>query len=373
MPAARLILIGGFLGSGKTTLLQQLARRLSLRGRTVGTIVNDQAPGLVDTALLHGCGCCVKEVAGSCFCCDFRAFEEAVQSLIGLGAEIVLAEPVGSCTDLAATILQPLKDLRPDIEVAPFTVLVSPEHVREALGESESEMHPGTLYILRMQIAEADRLLLNKIDLLSAPERADLTGLLRGSFPGREVGEISARSGDGIDVWMADLDAGGDAGAHIVEVNYDRYAEGEAALGWLNAIVRLEATGPEADFFPPAMEMMERLHRAFREHGAPVGHVKALIESGGEQRAANLTDLDGGIVTMDQTPLRGARATLILNARVQMPAGILETVARSAIHGICGRAVRTPATEFRCLTPARPEPTYRYRAPGSSGCAGGPQ
>ena len=45
----KLILVGGFLGSGKTTLLRQLVRRLSAQGTNVGTIVNDQAPGLVDT------------------------------------------------------------------------------------------------------------------------------------------------------------------------------------------------------------------------------------------------------------------------------------------------------------------------------------
>ena len=106
----KLILVGGFLGSGKTTLLKKVAHRLSHRGRCVGVIVNDQAPGLVDTAILSGCPCGVKEVAGSCFCCDYHAFEAACQSLIDEGAEIILAEPVGSCTDLAATILQPLKE-----------------------------------------------------------------------------------------------------------------------------------------------------------------------------------------------------------------------------------------------------------------------
>jgi G3E family GTPase len=356
----KLILVGGFLGSGKTTLLKQVARRMSERGKSVGVIVNDQAPGLVDTAILSGCPCGVKEVAGSCFCCDFHAFEAACQSLIDEGAEIILAEPVGSCTDLAATILQPLKDRRPDIDVAPFTVLVSPDHVREALGESESNLHVNALYILRLQMAEADRLLLNKIDLLDAPERAELIGLLRGAFPQRAVDELSAQTGDGIDEWIDDVLAGGEAGLHAVEVDYDRYAAGEAALGWLNAVIHLEATGADADFLPPSLALMAALHRALRESQTEVGHVKMIVQAGDEQRTANLTNVNDQLLVPDHTPLRGTAATLILNARVQAAAEFLDSTAREIIAGVAGPAIRATTTEFRCLTPGRPQPTYRY-------------
>lgn len=361
----RLIVVGGFLGSGKTTLLQQIARRYSEQGISVGTITNDQAAGLVDTALFRGCACCVREVAGSCFCCNFHGFEAAMQSLIDQGAEIILAEPVGSCTDLAATIMQPLKDRRPDINLAPFTVLVSPDHVREALGECESAMHPSALYILRLQMAEADRLLVNKIDLMNTEERTDLVRLLREAFPGRDIGEISARSGDGIDAWLASLMPDSGAGSHIVEVDYDRYAEGEAVLGWLNAVVHLEAVEAEADFWEPIITLMRTLHGDFRERRAPIGHVKAVVESVSEQRVANLTSLDGGIAAPDQTPLRGGQAKLILNARVQMPAAALKSIVLGAIAALSGPTVRVVATEVCCLTPGRPQPTYRYPAAGS--------
>ncbi|HXK05623.1 MAG TPA: GTP-binding protein [Verrucomicrobiae bacterium] len=369
----KLILTGGFLGSGKTTLLKQVARRMSERRRSVGTIVNDQAPGLADTAILSGCSCGVKEVAGSCFCCDFHAFEAAVQSLIDRGADIILAEPVGSCTDLAATILQPLKDRRPDIDVAPFTVLVSPDHVREALGESESELHPNALYILRLQMAESDRLLLNKIDLLDATERAALTVLLREAFPNRPIGELSAATGEGIDAWMADVLAGGEAGSHVVDVDYDRYAEGEAVLGWLNAVIHLEAVEADADFLRPAIALITALHGSLRESRTEVGHVKIVVTAGEEQRTANLTNVDGAVIVPDQSALHGGRGTLILNARVQAAAEFLEAIVREAMSRLSGPSVRALTTEFRCLTPGRPQPTYRYPTAGTRGGADRPQ
>jgi len=361
----KLILVGGFLGSGKTTLLKQVARRLSQRGRSVGVIVNDQAPGLVDTAILSGCPCGVKEVAGSCFCCDFHAFEAACQSLINEGADIILAEPVGSCTDLAATVLQPLRDRRPDIDVAPFTVLVSPDHVREAVGESESKLHVNALYILRLQMAEADRLLLNKIDLLDAPERAELTGLLRDAFPQRAIDELSAQTGDGIEAWIDGVFAGGGAGLHPVEVDYGRYAAGEAALGWLNAVIHLESAEADADFLPPAVALISALHRTLRDSQTEVGHLKLVVQAGDGQRTANLTSVHGEVQVPDHSPLRGTSATLILNARVQAAAEFLASTAREVIAGLAGPGIRATTTEFRCLTPGRPQPTYRYPVSGT--------
>ena len=52
MKKTRLILVGGFLGAGKTTMLWETARRIMDSGKRVGLITNDQAPDLVDTAIL---------------------------------------------------------------------------------------------------------------------------------------------------------------------------------------------------------------------------------------------------------------------------------------------------------------------------------
>ena len=67
MKKTRLILVAGFLGAGKTTLLWEAARRIMDDGKRVGLITNDQAPDLVDTAILSRNEVQVKEVSGSCF------------------------------------------------------------------------------------------------------------------------------------------------------------------------------------------------------------------------------------------------------------------------------------------------------------------
>ena len=105
----RFIMIGGFLGAGKTTTIGMLARKFRSEGKSVAIVTNDQAADLVDTLLLRSQGFDVGEVAGSCFCCNFNALTDTVEALSAdERPDVVLAEPVGSCTDLVATVIRPL-------------------------------------------------------------------------------------------------------------------------------------------------------------------------------------------------------------------------------------------------------------------------
>jgi len=356
----KLILVGGFLGSGKTTLLWEAAQRLTEQGRAVGLITNDQAPDLVDTAFLSRSGAGVREVAGSCFCCNFDGLLGAVRSLMDRKADIVIAEPVGSCTDLSATIMQPLKDKHPEIDLAPLTVLADPDRVREVLKKRSSLMHASALYILRLQMEEADRILLNKIDTLSPSERRSMIGLLRETFPKADLGEISAGDGEGIDDWLAAVLRADRAGKRIVDVDYDRYAEGEAVLGWLNAVVSLESTSGKTEWAKYARSLLDHLHGAFKQHNAEIGHVKLAIECAGEEFTANLTSLQGEVVVHCGESPMGVHADLILNARVRMPSEKLEGIVRTAFGASNKTGVSAAIRTFRCLTPGRPNPTHRY-------------
>lgn len=101
----KLIFVGGFLGAGKTSLLYEVTRLLKSREINVGIITNDQAPDLADTVLLEHHEMNIAEVAGSCFCCDFKALKKAIGKVgINQKTDIIIAEPVGSCADLATRI-----------------------------------------------------------------------------------------------------------------------------------------------------------------------------------------------------------------------------------------------------------------------------
>lgn len=122
----RLVITGGFLGAGKTTLLLKAAQRLTKRGYRVGLLTNDQGEDLVDTALGTQAAIPVTEVAGGCFCCRFPDLVAGLQRLQEVAApDIVLLEPVGSCTDLVATVVRPLVQFHGNTyQLAPLTILL---------------------------------------------------------------------------------------------------------------------------------------------------------------------------------------------------------------------------------------------------------
>ena len=359
MKTTRLILVGGFLGAGKTTLLWEAARRITERGKRTGLITNDQAPELVDTVLLSRNDVKVAEVSGSCFCCNFNGLINALKNVRDeANADVIVAEPVGSCTDLSATILQPLKqNLRGELTVSPLSVLADPIRLNDILNGGTAGLHPSAAYIFRKQMEESDLILIGKSDLVSPEELILLKEKVKLHFPDSEVMVVSSLSGEGIDEWLNEVLARTDAGKRLVEVDYDVYAEGEAVLGWLNTTIEL--SGRETDWDTFARELMQNLSRQFDSMKASVGHVKMLIESGENYLIGNLT---GRNETLNFRSSAGisSEARLTLNARVEVSPEALEEMVLKTLDTIKGTHLRKKIVALRCLSPGRPNPTFRF-------------
>src|SRR5437660_3973987 len=209
MQRLRFVMVGGFLGAGKTTTLARLARHYQQRGQRIGLVTNDQAQDLVDTMSLRAQGFAVEEVPGACFCCRFDDLVGKVEQLqAGERPDVILAEPVGSCTDLVATVVQPLKDLYGNrFEVAPYAVLFKPSHgLRILRNESGTGFSPKAAYIFRKQLEEADAIVINRIDEMSADALAELAGLVAKEYPGAPVLRLSAKTGQGCEALIAFVD-----------------------------------------------------------------------------------------------------------------------------------------------------------------------
>lgn len=211
-------------------------------------ITNDQAPELVDTAFISRGGVRVAEVDGSCFCCNFQGLIGAMFTVRAQAdADVLIAEPVGSCTDLSATIIQPLVDrLQKEFLIAPLSVMADPVRPSDILDHGTAGLHPSAAYIFRKQIEEADIIVISKTDLLTLIELEMLKTRLAKAYPDAAIFTVSAKTGKGLDAWLDEVTTHSDAGKRIAEVDYDVYAEGEAVLGWLNATVMLR--GEPADW-----------------------------------------------------------------------------------------------------------------------------
>src|SRR6478672_6159525 len=128
--------VGGFLGAGKTTALASASRELISRGLKVGIITNDQGEQLIDTQVMRALGLATEEITGGCFCCKFTDLVEQADRILDRGRpDIILAEAVGSCTDLSATVYQPLrKYYSARFTLGPLSILVEPSRVRALSG-----------------------------------------------------------------------------------------------------------------------------------------------------------------------------------------------------------------------------------------------
>lgn len=361
MKKLRFVMLGGFLGAGKTTTLARLARHYMGQGLKVGLVTNDQADALVDTTSLRAQGLAVEEVAGACFCCRFDELVGRVGALEeGQRPDIVLAEPVGSCTDLVATVVQPLKGLYGErFEIAPYAVLFKPSHGLKILRGEPAGFSAKAAYIFRKQLEEADAIVLNRLDELT-PERADeVAGLIEAEWPGVPVVRLSARTGAGFEGLVHLLEQQGDFGRKLLEIDYDIYAEGEAELGWLNASYRIEADGlRDMDAF--LMTLIGQLREAFPS-GAEVAHLKVIGLSEGLFGVANLVSSEGPAELSLPSRERAEWFDLIVNARVAMSPEELEAAVKDVVPHVCAEVEARPVLiGVQSFRPGRPVPTHRY-------------
>jgi G3E family GTPase len=364
MSSTRIIIAGGFLGAGKTTLLWEAARKLMGKGLCAGLITNDQAPELVDSALLSREGVKVAEVSGSCFCCNFNGFIHAVQNLRGeLEADVIIAEPVGSCTDLSATILQPLKKFwSHELEVAPLSVLADPARLASILNGGTAGLHPDAAYIYRKQLEESDIILISKTDLLSSEMLASLKKRTAKAYPAATIIAASALTGEGIEEWLGEVLQRKEAGLRLADIDYDIYAHGEAVLGWLNGTVRLKRTVAEDsagswDAF--TYKLLASLSEHFDKAGYSVGHVKVIAENGDQYVAGNLTG-KGETLALRGSAGSGDEIKLIINARVETSPGELDKIVKETLDALTKDAYSAETVAWRFLMPGRPQPTHRF-------------
>jgi Ni2+-binding GTPase involved in maturation of urease and hydrogenase len=371
----RLVLLGGFLGAGKTTTIARLARCFQERGSRVGIITNDQADDMVDTRTLEFQGFAVEQVAGACFCCHFDELTHSAAALIQRQApQVILAEPVGSCTDLVATVIRPLlKYFGLSFELAPYGVLLKPEYARLLLAEDDATLQSDASYIFGKQLEEADFIAVNKIDLLTETEIHRLVKLAASVNPGTPTIPISARTGQGFDRLMDLLDDRGAVNSRSMAVDYDRYARGEAELGWLNSRVRVSGRLPFS-LDELLLTLASRLAEFLENRQAETAHVKISGRSGSLYGLVNLVDRHVGAVLSISSGGHTGEAELTINARVAIDPERLEEEVTQALACTCVRfELFSQIQASRSFRPGRPVPVHRFDSLGDQSAASGCQ
>ncbi len=357
----RFIMLGGFLGAGKTTTIAQLAALYQASGKHVCIVTNDQAADLVDTHLLKSYGYAVAEVAGSCFCCNFGGLTQAIDSFSAQRRpDVVIAEPVGSCTDLVATVALPMmRMLGEEFVISPYAVIMKPSHGLKILQGTGKGFSPKAEYIFRKQLEEADILLINRIDELSTSQIDEIEGLLAQQYPDRPILRISARTGVNLDKLKNLLEVEAPRRTSIMDVDYDIYAEGEAELGWLNAGAQIRTPKP---FSMDAMlvELVEHMKNRMLQLGAETAHLKVIGQSDGNTAVVNLVSSESPTTLSLASDHTTANCEVIINARVAVDPDSLKNSVEQVLAVLANKLHGTASlNSIRSFRPGRPVPTHR--------------
>jgi G3E family GTPase len=177
--------IGGYLGAGKTTLLNHLLT--NARGLRVAVLVNDFGSVNVDAALLRSHDGETIDLANGCLCCSLvNGFAQAI------GAIRDRSDTLDHMVIEASGVADPGKIAQYgqmyDLPLDGIVVVVDAEQVRT---QAENKYVGDT--VLR-QFTQADLIVLNKTDLVSADVLADLRTWLSELAPGTPIIEaVGAR------------------------------------------------------------------------------------------------------------------------------------------------------------------------------------
>src|ERR1700737_5441060 len=150
----------GFLGAGKTTLLNYILKEQT--NYRFGVIINEVGEIGIDGKLVETQAEDVVEMSNGCICCTVRKdLVKSVQKLLKKeNLDYILIETTGVADPgpVAQTFLN-IPQLQQYARLDSIITVVDAEHVSTQLQEAE---------VAREQIALADFILVNKVDLVSS-------------------------------------------------------------------------------------------------------------------------------------------------------------------------------------------------------------
>ncbi|MGJ7530659.1 zinc metallochaperone GTPase ZigA [Variovorax sp. GB1P17] len=205
--------LSGFLGAGKTTLLNHILN--NREGRRVAVIVNDMSEVNIDADLVRQGGAELSrtdeklvEMSNGCICCTLREdllieverlardgkFDQLVIESTGISEPLPVAETFTfagedgkSLSDIAR-----LDTMVTVVDAYNFLKDYSSRDSLQSRGESLGEEDQRTVVdLLIEQIEFCDVIVLNKVDLITEPEREQLMAILHGLNPRAKI-EVSA-------------------------------------------------------------------------------------------------------------------------------------------------------------------------------------
>jgi G3E family GTPase len=352
----RYIVVGGFPGAGKSTGIHRLAALFQKQGRTVGVITNDEGTRLVDTSQFRAARFVTEEIECGAFPTQLETFLTSARRLSDQhSCDIIFAECSGTSAELSSGLLTPLSQaLGANVPLAPLSVLVDAVRASRVLRlDSGASFSEKLGYLYRKQIEEAENLVINKSDLLSAAQLSKLREALGELAPGATLLTVSARTGAGLDEWLACLMSKEHIPTSARALDSQLYHEAQSLIGWLNCT----ATVSSVKYFDANAlinDLGTAIQSVLKGDGVEVAHLKLMLSAENESTGAidiasvNLVrnDLAPELTGEIHEPVK--RANLILNLRAEARPDLLHSAVNRAVLAVMERAPELFARMEHC-------------------------
>ena len=361
MSALKLCLVGGFLGSGKTTAIVEAAKYLSDEKKKVGVITNDQGTQQVDGMFVKSNNIPSEEVSGGCFCCNYEDLENSIYALIDSNnPDIIFAESVGSCTDLAATVINPLLRFNPDKYEIVLSVFADIRLLIQFLKNEKYFFYDNVNYIYEKQLEEADIIVVNKIDLLNEMQLAVAKRLIAEAYSDKIVRYQNSLLKESVIEWLQLVNDNfyNLSLRSTPEINFDIYGAGEAELAWLDEEIGIVTNDNNA--IAATYNFINKIYTKIVQHEYPIGHLKFLINDGKKQWKISFNSIDVYQEVNVPHHRETDRIIILINARVQAPPILLrKIIAETVIETELEMKCKIIENNLSVFQPGYPNPTHR--------------
>lgn len=339
--ATKYIVISGFLGSGKTTAMIAFSRNINARGVGHASILaNDLGAGnIVDAEFTAAAGITSLPISGGCICYQHENLVDKLHQLEAAGANVIFSDIPGCGIGALDHVYLELDDKEKDeFDLLPFTCLVDPERIRMIMPEQADINLPEEMkFLLDAQMAEADLIVLNKIDTISESEAENIVNFIKSIYPKKEVMQMSAVMGTDVGEVVDYILANRSEAVHR-EIGYgsDAFIAAEEKMSWFNTRVYLQQREDKnLDFNQVISEIFEGIRTGLKEHHSNVPHLKMFAADSVEELTdffkASLIGVDYDIIYDRKLDRQYSSLSLIINARCAADAAVMAEIVDDAV------------------------------------------
>ena len=306
----------------------------------VGLIANDLGANLVDTNLTQTTGCTVEEIASGCICYQMDNTIDKIRRLKDRDGCVFVMSDIPGCGvgALDHTYHRLDDDCKDWITLAPFMVIVDPERLRMLLPERADINLPEELvYLMKLQLEEADLVVLNKIDLLSQEEIDRDVAFLREACPDVPVMAISALERTNIPELVEFITTHESALRNFSVRDDEQFAEAETKLTWYNRRMFVKTmSGEKIDCNAVIDDIIEGIRMGLIERKRNVPHLKTFATAGaGDFNKCSLIGVDYDIEHTQRFIRAHKKFSMIINARAVCESRPLARLIDDAIDEVC--------------------------------------